>query len=144
MSICACVCVHSRVLQTLRTAPPENTGRALQTQRTSSIHRLATELRNGEEMGRTEWVGSKLSAFRGEDAIFIYSIRSGTPEGVVVVVVRGGAGQGGAAVEWGCTSFAKGHPRWSALTCTNPLYPVSFSHPSHLSCTQSSRDLPGN
>lgn len=98
MSICACVCVHSRVLQTLRTAPPENTGRALQTQRTSSIHRLATELRNGEEMGRTEWVGSKLSAFRGEDAIFIYSIRSGTPEGVVVV--RCGAGRDGEVLQW--------------------------------------------
>lgn len=77
VSICvyACVCVHSRVLQTLRTAPPENTGLALQTQRTSSIHSLATALRNGEEMGRTEWVGSKLSAFRGEDTIFIYSIQ---------------------------------------------------------------------
>ncbi|CAB1420044.1 unnamed protein product [Pleuronectes platessa] len=45
------------VLQTLRTAPPENTGLALQTQRTSSIHHLATAVRNGEEMGRTEWVG---------------------------------------------------------------------------------------
>lgn len=72
------VCVHSRVLQTLRTAPPENIGLALQTQRTSSIHRLATVLRNGEEMGRTEWVGSKLSAFRGEDTIFIYSIQPST------------------------------------------------------------------
>lgn len=95
MSICACVCVHSRVLQTLRTAPPENTGRALQTQRTSSIHRLATALRNGEEMGRTEWVGSKLSAFGGEDAIFIYSIRPGTLEGGGGGSGGGGAGRGG-------------------------------------------------
>lgn len=77
ISICVFVCVHSRVLQTLRTAPPENTGPALQSQRTSFIHRLATELRNGEEMGRTGWVGSKLSAFSGEDTIFIYSIQPG-------------------------------------------------------------------
>lgn len=94
ISICACVCVHSRVLQTLRTAPPENTGLALQTQRTGSIHRLATVLRNGEEMGRTEWVGSKLSAFRGEDTIFIYNIQPGTP--------------GRVEMEWGCASFARG------------------------------------
>lgn len=137
MSICACVCLHSRVLQTLRTAPPGNTDRALQTQRTSSIHRLATALRNGEEMGRAEWVGSKLSACRGDDAIFIYSIQTGAPS-----AVRGGEGRGVTAAEWeggrGCRSFAKGHPRWSALTCANPLYPVSFSHPSHLSCTQGS------
>ncbi len=77
-----CVCFHSRVLQTLRTAPPENTGLALQTQRTSSIQALATVQRNGEEMGRTEWVGSKLSAFGGEDTIFIYSIQPGTLGGL--------------------------------------------------------------
>lgn len=117
-SICVFVCFHSRVLQTVRAAPPENTGQALQTQKTSSIHRLATLLRNGEEMGRAEWVGSKLSAFRKEDKIFIYSIQSGN--------------SGRAEMGWGCGGyiFCYGHLRWSALTCTNLLYPVLFSHPS--------------
>lgn len=78
-----CVCVHPlQGAQTLRTAPPENTGLVLETQRTSSIHRLATVLRNGEEIGSVEWVGSKLSAFRGEDTIFIYSIQLSTLGGL--------------------------------------------------------------
>lgn len=90
------VCLHSRVLQAVRTAPPENTDQALQTQRTSSIHRLATELRNGEEMGTAEWVGSKLSASRGDDAIFIYSIQPGRSW------VRGGSHGGGMGVCVSC------------------------------------------
>lgn len=77
--VSTCVCVHPlQGAQTLRTAPPENTGLVLETQRTISIPRLATVLRNGEEMGSTEWVGSKLSAFRGEDTIYIYSIQPST------------------------------------------------------------------
>lgn len=131
MYMCVCVCVHPlQGAPNFEDSPPENTGLALQTQRTSSIHHLATVLRNGKEMGTTEWVGSKLSASRGEDTIFIYSIQQGC--------------EGRFEMEWGVHVFCMGHLRWSTLTCTNPLYPVSFTHPSHLSCTQSSRDLPGN
>lgn len=56
----------------------------------SSIHRLATGLRNGEEMGRAEWLGSKLSASGGEDTIFIYSIQAGNRGGWGVEMELGG------------------------------------------------------
>lgn len=74
-----CVCFHSRVLQNFEHLPLQKTqARPSTLKGTGSIHHLATALRNGEEMGSVEWVGSKLSAFlEGEDAIFIYSIQRG-------------------------------------------------------------------
>lgn len=74
--MCVCVCPLQSA-PNFEDSPSRKHRPALQSQRTSFIHRLATELRNGEEMGRTGWVGSKLSAFSGEDTIFIYSIQPG-------------------------------------------------------------------
>lgn len=129
-----CVCFHSRVLQNFEHLPLQKTqARPSTLKGTGSIHHLATALRNGEEMGSVEWVGSKLSAFwKAKTRYLFIAFSRGTRAG------QKWNGGGGVRV------FCKGHLRWSALTCTNPLYPVSFSHPSHLSCTHSSRDLPGN
>jgi len=125
-----CVCVLPlQSASALRTAPPENTGMTLQTLRTTSIHLHTPPPFNGEEMGKIKWMGSKLSALIKEDTIFIIAFSQGSWE------------------DWngkGVCVFCTGHPRWSALTCTNLLYPVLFSYSSHLSCTLSSRDLPGN